>query len=105
MVYSSLVEISDGKGRPVPRRLVLSSTHLHVQRNVHKDAIVDNDADSNRPTHGSVSDRGLSGEGSFDSFVDTDSPPPEYNVSIHFRPIFLITKSSVINKHPIITVN
>lgn len=82
MVYSSLVEISDGKGRPVPRRLLLSSTHLHVQRNVHKDAmVVDNDADSNRPTHGSVSDRGLSGEGSFDSFVETDSPPPEYTVS------------------------
>jgi len=40
------------------------------------------DADSTRPTHGSVSDRGLSGDGSFESFGDMDSPPPEYNVSI-----------------------
>lgn len=75
-----MLEISDGKGRPVPRRLVLTSTHLHVQRNIGKD-LGDNDADSNRPTHGSVSDRGLSGDGSFDSFGDPESPPPEFNVS------------------------
>ena len=68
------MEISDGKGRPAPKRLLLTPTHLVIQRNVIKDG---DDADSNRPTHGSVSDRGLSGEGSFDSFAETDSPPPE----------------------------
>lgn len=85
-ICSSILEISDGKGRPLPRRLVLTSTHLHIQRNITKDNATDNDADSNRPTHGSVSDRGLSGDGSFDSFGEfrefpPDSPPPEFNVS------------------------
>lgn len=96
-ICSSVLEVSDGKGRPVPRRLLLTSTHLHIQRNVSKDA-TDNDADSNRPTHGSVSDRGLSvsGEESFDSFGDPpESPPPEFNVSHHTLTLFMKMKPMI----------
>ncbi|CAG7822102.1 unnamed protein product [Allacma fusca] len=73
---TSVVDISNGKAKPVPRRLVLTGTHILVQKNS-KDA---DDTDSNRPTHGSVSDRGFSGGESFDSYADTTSPPPENNV-------------------------